>query len=404
MRPPTRRPSARARRPGAVSLAVLAGLLAAGCGDDGRPAARPAAADPVSLLQPAAEPGPYPFTASTALTAAPASEHLSGRPAADRSPSPAGPGGPSATAGRAPRAVDGATPGLYGGTHSLPSCDVDQQARFLTADGARTRAFAQAAGVTPSGLGAWLRDLTPVMLRADTRVTGHGYRDGAAVPYQAVLQAGTAVLVDQYGAPRVRCAGGNPLRTPAETRSPTGYRGEPWPGFRPERVVLISPTQRVLDSLLLVNVLNGTWLERGAGTRGGEDRKPAVPPAYDPGDRHVADGPAPGGARAEAGGRPAASAAPQEPSTSRVPGPPAPNPPSAPDPGAPDAAVPDAPPREAPEPEGSGSDGYAPDGSEADGSEAGAVPDGTVPDGPLSDGPSEGDALYGPLPDPAAEE
>ncbi|WP_324608777.1 DUF6777 domain-containing protein, partial [Streptomyces sp. NRRL WC-3719] len=145
--------------------------------------------------------------------------------------------------------MDGATPGLYGGTHSLPSCDVDQQARLLAADTAKSRAFAQAAGVTPSGLGAWLRGLTPVMLRADTRVTGHGYRDGKAVPYQAVLQTGTAVLVDAYGAPRVRCAAGAPLRTAAQAPPATAYRGEPWPGFRPDRVVLVSPTRRALESL-----------------------------------------------------------------------------------------------------------------------------------------------------------
>ncbi|MCQ0003002.1 DUF6777 domain-containing protein [Streptomyces sudanensis] len=237
MRPPTRHPSACPRRPAAVSLAVLAGLLAAGCGGGGedRPAPRPTT-DPRPLLQPAAEPGPHPFSASTALTA----DHSAAR----RPPAPDTSGGPSAVAGRAPRTVDGATPGLYGGTHSLPSCDVDQQARLLAADGARARAFAQAAGVTPGGLGAWLRDLTPVMLRADTRVTGHGYRDGEAVPQEAVLQAGTAVLVDGYGAPRVRCAAGSPLRAPADARPPTGYRGEPWPGFRPERVVQISPTQQ----------------------------------------------------------------------------------------------------------------------------------------------------------------
>ncbi|URM88917.1 hypothetical protein LUW75_01520 [Streptomyces sp. MRC013] len=337
MRPPTRHPTAPSRRPVAASLAVLAGLFAAGCGGDGeRPAARPSAADPRPLLQPAAEPGPDPFSPSTALTA----DHSAAR----RPPSPAASGGPSAApAGGAPRTVDGATPGLYGGTHSLPSCDVDQQARLLSADGARARAFAQAAGVTPSGLGAWLSGLTPVTLRADTRVTGHGYRDGAAVPHPAVLQAGTAVLVDRYGAPRVRCAAGNPLRAPADAGPPTGYRGEPWPGFRPDRVVLVSPTQQVLDSLLLVNVLNGAWLERAIGTRGGEDREPAVPPAYDPDDRHVADGPVPDGARTAAGAHPAAPAVPREPAARRIPGPPpAPaDPPSAP----PDGADPDSPAR-----------------------------------------------------------
>ncbi|PZT71125.1 hypothetical protein DN402_02310 [Streptomyces sp. SW4] len=65
------------------------------------------------------------------------------------------------------------------------------------------------------------------MLRADTRVTGHGLRGGRPVGGQAVLQAGTAVLVDDRGVPRVRCAGGNPLtrrrrsgRTPPRAGGP----------------------------------------------------------------------------------------------------------------------------------------------------------------------------------------
>ncbi|MCP9963222.1 hypothetical protein LUX05_21060 [Streptomyces somaliensis] len=276
---------------------------------------------------------------------------------------------------------------------------MDQQARLLAADGAKARAFAQAAGVTPSGLAAWLGGLTPVMLRADTRVTGHGYRDGTAVPQQAVLQAGTAVLVDRYGAPRVRCAAGNPLRAPADAGPPTGYRGEPWPGFRPDRVVLVSPTQRVLDSLLLVNVLNGAWLERAVGTRGGEDREPAVPPAYDPDDRHVADGPVPDGARTAAGAHPAA---PAEPTARRIPGPPpAPVPPDppppAPDPAVPDAADPGAPPEDEsvpgePVPDGPPEEEPVPEG---------APEEEPALEEPPPDGPSGEDVLYGPLPDPA---
>lgn len=372
-----------------VSLAALAGLLATGCGGDGaRPAARPSAtADAVPLLQPAAEPGPHPFTASTVLTA--------DRAATRTSPSPSAPAGPSASASApaGPRRVDGATPGLYGGTHSLPSCDVDQQARFLTADEAKARAFAQAAGVTPAGLGTWLRGLTPVMLRADTRVTGHGYRDGTAVPYQSVLQAGTAVLVDEYGAPRVRCAAGNPLRTPTGVPRATAYRGEPWPAFRPERVVLVSPTLRALDSILLVNVFNDTWLERKAGTRGDQDRKPEVPPAYEAA-RHVVDAPVPDAARAGAvagpsappatPGRPSPAVPPPPPSRGEAPAAPrssgSPDQPSAPERPAPPPA-PERP--SAPEP-------VVPDGP--------AEPEGAAPDAP------GGDVLYGPLPDPAAEE
>ncbi|WP_175412092.1 DUF6777 domain-containing protein [Streptomyces sp. TRM64462] len=337
MRPPTR------RRSGALAAALAAaGLLAAGCGGDGTPseAAGTPEGERTILLQAAAATGPDPFTASTSLTADVAQPRRAS--AGTSPPSPAVPPPPMTGAAGPPlRTVDGATPGLYGGTQSLPSCDVDQQARFLTADRAKADAFAEAAGVTPGGLADWLRGLTPVMLRADTRVTGHGYRDGAATPYQAVLQAGTAVLVDAYGAPRVRCACGNPIRTPDDDRHPAAQRGRPWEGYRPDRVVVVTPTQRALDSLILVNVLNDTWLERKVGTRGEQDRTPEVPPAYDPGERHVAE-------RA-----------------------------------VPDALRPAAPPPDVGLPDGGIRDGTVPDGGMPDGAESGeGIPEETVPDGP----------------------
>ncbi|WP_236242541.1 DUF6777 domain-containing protein [Streptomyces sp. CC228A] len=271
MRPPTRRRSPRTgQRPGAyVAVAAAAGLLATGCGGGGAPAPSGSPAPPAALLQPAAEPGPHPFTASTVLTSDTAARHR---------PSPGPAAGAAASAGEPLRTVDGATPGLYGGTQSLASCDIEQQVRFLTADTAKAEAFARAAGVSRTGLAQWLRGLTPVMLRADTHVAGHGYRKGNAVPYQAVLQAGTAVLVDAYGAPRVRCADGNPLRSPADGRLPAAQRGRAWDGYRPERVIAVHPTVRTLETLVLVNVVNDTWLERKVGTGGEQDRKPPCPP------------------------------------------------------------------------------------------------------------------------------
>lgn len=368
MRSPTRRPSVRSRRPGALAALLAAGLLAAGCGGDDDPprAGGTPEEQRTPLLQPTTAPGPNPFTASTVLTSdvAPASRQSSAGSSAGAVPGPgAAVPGPGA-ARQSLRTVNGATPGLYGGTHSLPSCDVEQQARFLTADQARTRAFTQAAGIGHAELGSWLRGLTPVMLRADTRVTGHGYRDGAAVPYQAILQAGTAVLVDQYGAPRVRCACGNPLRSPSDGRRPTAQRGEPWDGYRADRVVVVNPTQRELDTLVIVNVVNDTWLERKVGTRGEEDHTPEAPPAYDPGDRHVADRPVPD------------AVPPSDPAAApREAGGPAPLPPAPPQP---DAPMPDA-----PMPDAGVLDGADPGGSVLEGPvNTGAVPDGFTPGGP----------------------
>jgi hypothetical protein len=68
----------------------------------------------------------------------------------------------------------------------------------------------------------FLDALTPVRLRYDTRVTNHGFRDGEARPFQAILQAGTAVLVDRHGVPRNRCSCGNPLTEPSSIDSDAG--------------------------------------------------------------------------------------------------------------------------------------------------------------------------------------
>ena len=47
-------------------------------------------------------------------------------------------------------------------------------------------------------------------------MTNHGYRDGVARPFQATLEAGTSVLVDEDGIARARCACGNPLDEPTD--------------------------------------------------------------------------------------------------------------------------------------------------------------------------------------------
>ncbi|EFH29027.1 MULTISPECIES: DUF6777 domain-containing protein [Streptomyces] len=193
-----------------TACALAAALLVAGCGGAGDENSVEATGE--LFLQPAQAQGPSPFTRSAATTAAP----LTRTPRLDPT---------------APRTVSGGTPGLYGGTERVGSCDVPRQIVDLTADPSRTRAFAQVAGVSPAAVPDYLRGLAPVVLRADTRVTDHGYRGGKASGFQAVLQAGTAVLVDNRGVPRVRCACGNPLTPPVAMRSGAVVSGQPWSGI-----------------------------------------------------------------------------------------------------------------------------------------------------------------------------
>ncbi|MFJ7290463.1 DUF6777 domain-containing protein [Streptomyces collinus] len=218
------------------------------------------------LLQPAADPGPAPFTESTALTAA------------TPSPAPRRPAGTdrTTTASDGPRTLSGATPGLYGGTERTGSCDIGRQIGHLTRDPARGRAFAEAAGVSPASVPDHVRALTPVVLRADTRVTGHGFRAGRITRHQSVLQAGTAVLVDDRGLPRLRCACGNPLRPPVAPRGTPVTTGTPWPGYRPGEVIVVTAAPRAVTGFTIIDTASRAWIERRTGHDVRHDR--ALPP------------------------------------------------------------------------------------------------------------------------------
>ncbi|MEV4876590.1 DUF6777 domain-containing protein [Streptomyces cyaneofuscatus] len=223
------------------------------------------------LLQPLAEPGPGPFTKSTATA------RQAPSPSATRSPQE---GDGSAT--RTVHRVSGAVPGLYGGVRSEASCDVEQQARLLTADQDKARAFAEKAGIEAVQIPGYLRSLTPVTLRADTQVTNHGYSAGSVTAFQAVLQAGTAVLVDSKGLPRVRCACGNPLEKPVIAKGQVTHRGERWAGYDPARILAVDPGVKPLGSLIIVDTADNTWIERTVGDDGGRDRTPDDPPPFEP--------------------------------------------------------------------------------------------------------------------------
>ncbi|MFC9132310.1 DUF6777 domain-containing protein [Streptomyces sp. NPDC057099] len=245
-------------------------LLLSGCGTDSEGDGDGDGADAGAelFLQPAAARGPDPFTDSTALTTATPSP-------APRTPGASGPAG-AAQVSVGPRSLSGGTPGLYGGIERTGSCDIARQIGHLTRDRARIRAFARVAGVSPASVPDHVRRLTPVVLRADTRVTNHGFRAGRAGGYQSVLQAGTAVLVDDRGVPRVRCACGNPLRPPVATPGTPRGRGTPWPGYRPGRVIVVTPSPQVITDFTIIDVASRTWIVRPTGHDVRHDR--TLPP------------------------------------------------------------------------------------------------------------------------------
>lgn len=307
------------------TLLCVSLLLTAGCarGTSGRaPATRTgAAAGPV--LQPAADPGTAPFTASTA--GGPALPPGAVRTGAPRSPSARG------------HAVEraGSTPGLYAGTRAVPSCDVEAQIRMLAVDPAREEAFARTVSVARGQVAGFLRGLTPVLLRADTLVTGHGFRDGSVTTYQAVLQAGTAVMVDARGLPRVRCVCGNPLERPSGAGDAAAGRGKRWEGFDPARTVVVEPAARPVAELVIADLAHHRWIARPAGDEGTGDRVPEEPPPYTP-DTDITgplpDVPPPGTKRPEEPSEPppSRSPSPEDCPTPDVPAPETPTPPGEP--------------------------------------------------------------------------
>ncbi|MCF3119782.1 hypothetical protein IPZ68_08680 [Streptomyces arenae] len=386
-----------------TALAMTAALGLAGCSGGGDKDTADGGRE--LFMQPVAAQGPDPFTDSTAKTTATP-------PPVTRSPqpSPTGSATPQGT-----RSIAGGTPGLYGGTHSVGSCDVGQQVRFLTADQAKARAFAQASGIDQAAIPSFLRGLTPVVLRADTRVTNHGFRDGSATSFQSVLQAGTAVLVDDRGLPRVRCACGNPLKPPVAFQGTPRHNGRSWSGYQPTRVVVVTPAPQPIINITIVNIVDNTWIERKIGDEDADqDRatKPPVPPtppspttptvpptsqdpdSQDPGERDP-DGGDPSGRSPDGSDTPARPTGPdqdpdQDPGTSSPdcpspsPGtgdpaaPSSPLPPGCPSPLTP--SVPDSPSTDVPPPPDGDTDGPSQD-------------DGLVPDDPhLSENPlTDGD-------------
>jgi hypothetical protein len=225
------------------------------------------------FLEPAAATGPDPFTPSVATASgAPAS----GPPASDALVSPAasaaatGPAAPTATASAAiaVRTIPGGTVGLYGGTKNNAECDMDQLITFLEQNPDKAAAWAAVHGIEPSAIRTYVGGLTPVVLNRDTRVTNHGFRDGAADARQSVLQAGTAVLVDDRGVPRARCRCGNPLLEPIPAPVAPTYTGTAWPEFSPANVEVIAPALAPIAEIPILDTQTGEMFGRQPGPAG----------------------------------------------------------------------------------------------------------------------------------------
>jgi hypothetical protein len=203
------------------------------------------------LLQPATSEGPSPFTRSVVPAGVPTS--LPKPQSGTSTLPPAAPTVADSRGGLKP--VAGDQPGLYGGSNELGVCDKEKLITFLEQNPAKRAAFAGVLGI--SDVRKYVESLSPVILTADTRVTNHGFENGRATPFQSVLQAGTAVLVDDRGVPRVRCACGNPLLPPVLAKSKPKYTGDSWPRFDPGRIIVIQPTKAPITQITVINIITG---------------------------------------------------------------------------------------------------------------------------------------------------
>jgi hypothetical protein len=250
-----------------VALAAVAGILVSQKSNKSTAATLKSAPGNEVILAPANSTGKHPFTPSVANSFTVGSATTTTVNAS-----------PTTQAGAPPPLVPGGLVGLYGGTMNLSSCDTQQMITYLQQNPSLGQAWAAVEGIPYSSLASYIGSLTPVILRADTQVTNHGYANGVAIPEQSVLQAGTAVLVDPYGVPRARCYCGNPLTPPQLSSTPATYSGQQWSTFSAPAVVDVVPAPAPLTNLTLVNVNNGQLFNRPVATGGTKD-VPYVAPA-----------------------------------------------------------------------------------------------------------------------------
>ncbi len=251
----------------ALGIAALAIVLAGGGGDDDD---APASGPGEIFLEPAGQVGPAPF--SKDVSRAPCGGKAAGVAPTTTTTATTGPT-TVATGALVVAASSGATPGLYGGTLDDGACDPAQLVAFLEdpANADKAAAWAGVLGIAVSDIREYVSHLTPVVLTHDTRVTNHGFDHGRATPRQSVFQAGTAVLVDDHGTPRVRCRCGNPLLEPVAAATTPKYLGTDWDGFDPAATVVVSPSPQPISVLVLVDVDTGARFERPVGTAGEAD-------------------------------------------------------------------------------------------------------------------------------------
>jgi hypothetical protein len=172
-----------------------------------------------------------------------------------------------------PVTVTGGHVGLYGGTLRRRVCDKQQLTVYLQQHPDKGAAWASVIGISTAQIPSYVDSLTPVLLRSDTLVTNHGFADGHATSVVAVLQAGTAVLVDDKGEPVTKCYCGNPLTAPpgyGPAYTPS-YFGPRWAGFSGTSITIVQSSTTIIQNFTLVDPGTGRAFTRPRGSDGTRD-------------------------------------------------------------------------------------------------------------------------------------
>ena len=103
--------------------------------------------------------------------------------------------------------------GIFGGTVEN-TCDPERLIAFLYDDPIALKAWSTVQGIEADEVAEYIRNLTPMMTAEEVRVQNHSLDRETGAPYaiDSVLEAGTAVLVDENGDIRARCYCGNPIK------------------------------------------------------------------------------------------------------------------------------------------------------------------------------------------------
>ena len=155
----------------------------------------------------------------------------------------------------------GDTPLLYG-NNDVPVeelCNRDGIAEFLSADPEKAVVWADAlntdptftwdgAAVTAGNASDIVTGMARLVLIQDTRVTLHRFDPDGAMPVAAVLQKGTAVLVDRAGVPRVKCNGATPLTAAEQLDGSAKFVGAAWPDLDAAALVEVVPGENLVPS------------------------------------------------------------------------------------------------------------------------------------------------------------